>query len=323
MPGYYQGLLGAQTQLADLEHRRRATGLLDLQTQRAQAEMQRESELAPLRFAQEQGKLAEFQAGRPLRQATQEEQLRGLRTKGEEGALGMQEKRLKMLTTAKNLFTSVGDQQSLDQANQQFEQFTGQPSPYRAKPFTPDFREKVTNDLATITQRIKMQELQQKAGSKQKEMETKRQFNMQGIGALIQQADDMLSGVKRDETGAKQPATLPTGSGAGALYDIAGAFIGASPSGSVEAQQLKAIGGALTAKMPRMEGPQSDRDVQLYREMAAEIGNPWLPIDRRKAALETVKQLWVKYEHLNPQGFAERRQPPDIGAPPPGAVRPR
>ncbi|MCR4300736.1 MAG: hypothetical protein NUV51_03925 [Sulfuricaulis sp.] len=138
--------------------------------------------------------------------------------------------------------------------------------------------------------------------------ENKRQFNMQGIGQTIQQAEDLLSGTERLDGGVTRQAPLPTGSGLGNVVDIAAGWVGASPSGSVQAQQLKAIGGALTAKMPRMEGPQSDRDTALYKEMAAELGNPSVPIARRKAALETVKQLWQKYERLNPDAFEDRRQ---------------
>ena len=146
-----------------------------------------------------------------------------------------------------------------------------------------------------------------KEGDAQKR-ENKRQFNMQGIGQTIQQAEDILSGTERLEGGVTREAPLPTGSGLGNVVDIAAGWVGASPSGSVQAQQLKAIGGALTAKMPRMEGPQSDRDTALYKEMAAELGNPGVPIARRKAALDTVKQLWQKYERLNPDAFEDRRQ---------------
>ena len=138
-------------------------------------------------------------------------------------------------------------------------------------------------------------------------LENKRQFNMQGIGAIIQRADDLLSGQERDPSGVSRPVPTPTGSGIGAAYDYAAGVLGASPSGSVQAQQMKAIGGALVTKMPRMEGPQSDRDVALYKEMAAQIGDATVPISRRKAALDTVKQLWSKYERLNPDAFQDRR----------------
>src|SRR3990167_5638048 len=105
----------------------------------------------------------------------------------------------------------------------------------------------------------------------------------QGIYGIIQTADDILSGKTRGESGVTSPADTPTQSGLGTAVDVVGGFFGASPQGSVQAQQLKALGGALTAKMPRMQGPQSDRDVILYRQMAAEIGDSTVPIARRKA----------------------------------------
>ncbi len=140
------------------------------------------------------------------------------------------------------------------------------------------------------------------AGAKKKrEAEEKRTFNMSGIGGVIKQAKDILNG-----------STPPTGSGIGNLYDQAAGFFGISPSGSKEAQSLKAVAGALTAKMPRMEGPQSDKDTQLYREMAAEIGNPNVPVDRRKNALQVVENLWAKYEHLNPEAFSGGQKAGDL-----------
>jgi hypothetical protein len=139
--------------------------------------------------------------------------------------------------------------------------------------------------------------------------EAKRTFNMSGIGAALKQAEDILQG-KDPATG--RPRPKPTGSTVGSIYDSAAGLVGLSPEGSKEAQSLKALGGALVAKMPRMEGPQSDRDVQLYREMAAEIGNDTVPRDRRLQALEVVKSLWQKYEHLNQDQFG---QPQGGGAP--------
>ena len=147
--------------------------------------------------------------------------------------------------------------------------------------------------------------------------EGKRQFNMQGIGATIQQAEDLLNGVVRSADGTiTSPGKKPTGSGVGAVVDAVGGFFGRNPDGAVEAQQLKAVGAALTSKMPRMEGPQSDKDVALYKESAAEVGNPTVPIARRLAALDTVKQLWSKYERLNPDAFAGGGAPSGGGSAP-------
>ena len=140
--------------------------------------------------------------------------------------------------------------------------------------------------------------------SDRNKMEAKRQFNMQGIGATIQQAEDLLSGIERLPGGVTKAGEKPTGSGVGAAVDFLGGLVGMSPAGSVQAQQLEAVGGALTSKMPRMEGPQSDKDTMLYKQMAAMVGDRTVPVDRRKAALQTVKELWAKYERLNPDAFA-------------------
>lgn len=133
--------------------------------------------------------------------------------------------------------------------------------------------------------------------------EFKRAFNMEGIGKTIQAAEDLLNGVKRNPDGTTGKAQLPTDSGAGALIDAGAGFFGVSPRGSVQAKELEAVGGALTSKMPRMEGPQSDKDLAQYKQMAAEVGNRSIPIPERKAALEKVKELWAKYERLNPEAF--------------------
>lgn len=86
-----------------------------------------------------------------------------------------------------------------------------------------------------------------------------------------------------------------TGSYAGAAADQVARAFGVSTEGAQSAAQLKALQGALVSKMPKMSGPQSDKDVQLYREMAGQIGDPTIPIDQRKAAMKTVEDLNMKY----------------------------
>jgi hypothetical protein len=137
-----------------------------------------------------------------------------------------------------------------------------------------------------------LQEVEIDRRKKAGEMEAKRDFNMRGIGEIIEQAETILVSGK------------PTASMVGAAQDWMGSIVGYSPDGSRESEQLKAIGGALVARMPRMEGPQSDRDVSMYREMAGQIGDNTIPIARRLAALESVKSLWAKYDKA-PQ--ADRR----------------
>ena len=51
--------------------------------------------------------------------------------------------------------------------------------------------------------------------------------------------------------------------------------------------------------MPRMEGPQSDKDVEMYKEMAGNIGDPTKTRAERLAALQTIERINNKYEALN------------------------
>lgn len=93
-----------------------------------------------------------------------------------------------------------------------------------------------------------------------------------------------------------------TGSGAGALTDKTAAFFGKSTAGAEAADRLKIIGGTLTLKVPRMEGPQSNLDQELYREVSGQLGDPTIPPERKKAALKTLRDLDKKYSHLNKEG---------------------
>jgi hypothetical protein len=102
---------------------------------------------------------------------------------------------------------------------------------------------------------------------------------------------------------------VATGSGAGRLRDSAFRFFGESTAGAKEAQRLKVLAGRLTASVPRMQGPQSDKDVQLYREMAGQVGDENLTVAERKAALQTVLTLIEKYDTLYAQQLEEARGP--------------
>jgi hypothetical protein len=74
---------------------------------------------------------------------------------------------------------------------------------------------------------------------------------------------------------------------------------GISTQASKSDAQLKAIAGQLVSKMPRMEGPQSDRDVEMYRQAAGDIANANIPADTRKAAIITIRTLNEKYSVPN------------------------
>ena len=44
--------------------------------------------------------------------------------------------------------------------------------------------------------------------------------------------------------------------------------------------------------MPRLEGPKSDRDAQLYREAAGKIGDPTVPKETKQAALKQIQEIY-------------------------------
>ncbi len=102
-----------------------------------------------------------------------------------------------------------------------------------------------------------------------------------------------------------------TGSYLGAVVDKAAQVVGQSTDGGNAAAQLKVLQGALVSKMPRMEGPQSDKDVQLYREMAAQIGDATVPRQQRQEAMNTLEMLQQKYapaqQAQDGQGEQQRR----------------
>lgn len=130
------------------------------------------------------------------------------------------------------------------------------------------------------------------------EAQGKRDVNMQGINEVLDEAQNILQGRNGPMLpgGQRAQTPVPTHSVIGAGVDWLGDVVGASAGSADMAAKLKSIGGRLTAMMPRMEGPQSDKDVQLYREMAAQIGSNTVPISQRLEALQTVRKLFAKYE---------------------------
>jgi hypothetical protein len=117
---------------------------------------------------------------------------------------------------------------------------------------------------------------------------------------LINQAEPLLKG--------------STGSYGGVAIDTLAQAFGVATPGAINAQQLKAIEGALVAKMPKMSGPQSDKDVALYRQMAAVIGDATIPYAQKAAALEQVRSIQERYAGVIP-GSSRPAPPPKPAAP--------
>jgi hypothetical protein len=126
--------------------------------------------------------------------------------------------------------------------------------------------------------------------------EQKKARNLEQMPDLISSAKAILQGNGGvDAQGQPIKTQLPTQSYGGAAIDVLNGLIGKTPQGAAQADRLKVIGGAMVMAMPRMEGPQSDADVRLYREMAGRVGDETVSIQRRLAALDEVEKLYSKY----------------------------
>lgn len=95
-----------------------------------------------------------------------------------------------------------------------------------------------------------------------------------------------------------------TGSLGGTLRDKVAGAVGVSTKSSQGAAQLAAIGGALVSKQPKMTGPQSDKDVLLYQQMAGRVGDASVPLGDRLAALDVVEGINRKYLDNNQNSIA-------------------
>lgn len=114
----------------------------------------------------------------------------------------------------------------------------------------------------------------------------KNQKNMSKLGELITQARGILP--------------KATASGFGAKVDEANRFVGRSTEGSQNAAKLSAIGGNMLMMMPRMEGPQSDRDVENYRLMVGKVGDPTIPAAERSAAMDALEEIIARNAGQSP-----------------------
>jgi hypothetical protein len=122
-------------------------------------------------------------------------------------------------------------------------------------------------------------------------------------------ADEMMRQMER----AKVLLPKATDSGMGALVAGGKQFFGISDEKTQSDRELELIGGWLVSNVPRMEGPQSNFDVQNYQRMAADVGNKTLPQEDRMAALNGLMALQQKY--ATPQG-GQLLQPNAMLAPP-------
>jgi hypothetical protein len=111
---------------------------------------------------------------------------------------------------------------------------------------------------------------------------------------------DKISGNLLDNIAeARKIIPLATGSGAGTVRDAAGRLIGVTTESAKNAAKLDTLAGWMAANVPRMEGPQSDKDVESYRSMAGRVGNREIPTEERLAALDVLETLQKRYSEKN------------------------
>lgn len=141
------------------------------------------------------------------------------------------------------------------------------------------------------------------------EAAVKNQKNMGKLGELITQAREILP--------------KATASGFGAKVDDANRFVGRSTEGSQAAAKLSAIGGNMLMMMPRMEGPQSDRDVENYRLMVGKVGDPTIPAAERAAAMDALQEIISRNAGVAPaqQAAPQSEQPQQPAASKASVVR--
>lgn len=88
-----------------------------------------------------------------------------------------------------------------------------------------------------------------------------------------------------------------TGSLFGKGVDIAARTIGKATQGDIAIGKLQVLSDQILKLVPRFEGPQSDKDTQTYREAAGQLADGTLPNEIRKAAAETLIDLYTKRQN--------------------------
>lgn len=140
--------------------------------------------------------------------------------------------------------------------------------------------------------------IQQAGGSAAATTAVKNQAE-QGQAFQQRQADARKTLSDLDEVDKLLPKA--TGGAFGSAIDSAAASVNHSTDTAKASSQLDILAGRLTSAVPRMQGPQSDRDVELYQKQAGDLANRSLPIATRQAAAKELRRLQMKYLD-NPYG---------------------
>jgi hypothetical protein len=113
-----------------------------------------------------------------------------------------------------------------------------------------------------------------------------------------------------------QPGSLidkATGSYIGNLVDTVAATAGFGTGGAQAIAQIAPVADLVLKMVPRFEGPQSNYDVQSYKDAAGNLANPNVPASVKKAAAKEIVRLFKKYQgqfEYAPDSGAEDRGAP-------------
>lgn len=110
-----------------------------------------------------------------------------------------------------------------------------------------------------------------------------------GADTLVSYIDNAEAILKKG----KAPGSL-----VGAGVTAAKGAAGYSDESTQDNKQLKLISGWMVSNVPRMEGPQSNYDVENYKQMAAAVGDSTTPLGDRLAALKQLRSLQEKYKTI-------------------------
>lgn len=123
-------------------------------------------------------------------------------------------------------------------------------------------------------------------------------------------ADSLLSNITEAEKILNQGKATGSLVGTG-LAKVKG-VVGKSDASTQANQDLKLISGWMVANVPRMEGPQSNFDVQNYREMAAMVGDMTIPVGDRLSALKQLRKLQEKYKDIQSGNTSQPTNRPNL-----------
>jgi len=144
----------------------------------------------------------------------------------------------------------------------------------KTKPITAD-------DVAANQAKIKGAEATAKAEAEAQAIIDKKAGQADSLEGILSEADKLFDDA--------------SGSLAGAAGSAIKGAVGYSDKSTQANAKLKMYSGWALSNVPRMEGPQGEKDVEIYKEMAAKIGDPTIPVEDRRAASDALRQLNSKY----------------------------